>query len=272
MSAEQFLREGNLDEALKALQQQVRNAPSEAKYRTFLFQLLCVMGQWDRALTQLNVAGELDGTAIPMVQTYQEALSCEVLRGEIFAGRRTPLVFGEPEQWMALLLEALKLLADGKTQQSQTARDEAFAAAPATGGTLNGEPFEWIADADPRMGPVLEAVVNGRYYWIPFSNIQQIDIEEPADLRDLVWLPAHFVWTNGGDAVGLIPSRYPESESSDDPGVRLARKTTWQDGGEDLYLGLGQRLLATDTGEYPLLEIREIRLGQGAEGAPAAAS
>ena len=270
MSAEQFLREGKLDEAVQALQQQVRSAPAEAKHRTFLFQLLCVLGQWERALTQLNVAGDLDAATLPMVQTYREVLACEMLRAEIFAGRRTPLIFGEPGQWVALLLESLKLLAEGKSEQSQAVRNAAFEAAPATPGTLNGEPFEWIADADSRIGPVLEAVVNGRYYWIPFSNIQQIDLEAPTDLRDLVWLPAHFVWSNGGDAVGLIPSRYPRSEASEDPELRLARKTVWQDCGSELYLGMGQRMLATSAGDFPLLETREIRLHGGEDTAIAA--
>ena len=61
---------------------------------------------------------------------------------------------------------------------------------------------------------MLEAIINGHYYWIPFQQIQQIQIEEPADLRDVVWMPAHFVWTNGGDAVGLIPTRYPQLRNS----------------------------------------------------------
>ena len=34
--------------------------------------------------------------------------------------------------------------------------------------------FEWIADADDRLGPVLEAIVNGRYYWVPFERVRRI--------------------------------------------------------------------------------------------------
>ncbi len=42
----------------------------------------------------------------------------------------------------------------------------------------------------PAWAPVLEAMVNGKYYWIPFSRLASIVIEAPADLRDRVWLPA----------------------------------------------------------------------------------
>ena len=60
MNAEESLRDGDLQATLDALQAQVRADPSDAKLRVFLFQLQCVLGQWDRALTQLNVAGDMD--------------------------------------------------------------------------------------------------------------------------------------------------------------------------------------------------------------------
>src|SRR5262245_15193555 len=136
MSADELLREGKLDEALAALQQQVRAKPADAKLRVFLFQLLVVQGQWERALTQLNVAGEMDASALAMVQTYREAIRCELLRAEIFAGKRSPLIFGQPDEWLALLTEALRLTAEGKHDAAGGLRDKALEAAPATSGSI----------------------------------------------------------------------------------------------------------------------------------------
>jgi type VI secretion system protein ImpE len=193
-----------------------------------------------------------------MAQTYREALACEALRSAVFAGSRSPVVFGRPAQWTAELLDALRLAGLGEFEASRRLRDRAFDAAPGASGTLNGERFEWIADADARLGPMIEVVVNGRYCWVPFSNISEIRLEPPSDLRDLVWLPAEFTWSNGGEMVGLIPARYPATEKASDDLLRLARRTDWVDQGTDLFFGLGQRLLATDQGEYPLFEVREI--------------
>lgn len=260
MSAEQSLREGRLLDALAELQAQVRKEPANAKHRIFLFQLLAALGQWERALNQLNVVGEMDALALPMVQTYREALRCEIFRAEVFTGRRSPLVFGDPAPWVALLLEALRLTAGGQYVQARSVRDQAFETAPATAGTIDKQPFDWIADADPRLGPVLEAIVNGRYYWIPFQRIQTIVLEQPADLRDYVWMPAHFTWANGGETVGLVPARYPDSPTSADPLVQLGRKTEWLECDAETWLGLGQRMLTTDQGEYPLLDARRIDL------------
>src|SRR6516165_2453997 len=163
-AAEQSLKGGDPVAALAHLQEQVRARPADPRLRIFLFQLLCVTGQWDRALTQLGVASNLDPEALAMAQTYGDAVRCEGVRDEVFAGRKSPLIFGEPER--AAELHAL-----------------AFDAAPASRGNVDGRPFEWISDADSRIGPVLEAVINGRYYWVPFSRLIKIEFEPPEDLR-----------------------------------------------------------------------------------------
>lgn len=260
MDPHKQLRDGDVTAALDTVQEQVRADPSDAKHRVFLFQLLCVLGQWDRALTQLNVAGDIDAATLGMAQVYREALANEALRVEVFAGHKTPLIFGDPEQWLALLLEALKLSASGEIAKSEELRTAALEAAPMTAGQMNGQEFDWIADADSRIGPNLEAIINGKYFWVPFHHIAEIRIEEPEDLRDLVWVPAELRWQNGGEAVALIPTRYPGSESSGDPQIQLARRTEWQDQGENLYAGLGQRTFITDQDECSLLEVRNITL------------
>ncbi len=260
MQAEEALRAGRLEEALAALEDQVRADPANAKLRVFLFQLLSVTGDWKRAMTQLNVAAELDAANLLMAQVCRSALVCEALRAEIFAGKRSPVVLGQPDAWMGLLVQANQMMGEGKYEASQKLRARAFDAAPATGGSADSIGFEWIADADSRLGPVLEAIVDGKYCWVPFAAISQIHIEAPTDLRDLVWLPAHFTWANGGEAVGLIPTRYPDSEASEDSAIRLARKTEWIERPGDVYLGLGQRMFVTDNGEFSLLRMRRLEL------------
>ena len=264
-AAERAVRDGDLDAALRSLQDQVRSDPSNAALRIFLFQLLAVLGQWDRALTQLNLAAELDAAALAMAQMYREALKCEQLRAEVFAGRKSPVVFGEPEQWLALLVECLLVQETARAGEAEALRQRAFEEAVPSAGAIDGQPFEWIADGDMRLGPVCEAVINGRYYWVPFSRLSRVDIEAPADLRDVVWMPAHFQFTNGGDAVGVIPTRYPGSESDADPRVRLARKTIWQEAAPNVFHGVGQRVITTDAGEHPLMDVRAIVIGAAAE-------
>jgi type VI secretion system protein ImpE len=262
---EEEVRQGRLDEALSALQAAIRKAPADPKYRVLLFQLLSVMGDWDRAMTQLNVVCDLDAKTLPMVQTYRAALKCEELRAEVFAGKRTPLLFGEPAQWAALLVQSLLLGAQGRTGEAEKLHAQAFELAPASTGKIDDQPFTWLADADVRIGPILEAIVDGKYYWIPFGNLRAIRVEKPADLRDLAWIPGYLTLANGGEIVSLIPTRYPGSEASSDPAIRMARKTDWQERKDGTSTGLGQRMFASDQGDYPLLEVRSIEFDASSE-------
>ncbi len=264
--AERSVREGNLEGGLRELQDQVRQDPSNVKLRVFLFQLLAVIGEWERALTQLDVAAELDGKALAMARMYREAVHCELLRAEVFAGGRSPVVFGEPEEWLALLIESLLVTGTPRVGEAQALRDRAFESAPPSAGTIDGTPFSWIADADMRLGPVCEAIINSRYYWVPFNRFSKIVLEAPVDLRDLVWMPAQFHFANGGEAVGVIPTRYPGSERSPDCQIRLGRKTVWEEQAPDVFRGLGQRILTPDAGDYALMDVRTVVIGaQAAE-------
>ena len=125
-AAEQSLKNGDPAAALAHLQEQVRARPADPKLRVFLFQLLCVVGQWDRALNQLKVASDLDAGALAMAQTYGDAVRCESIRREVFEGRKSPMVFGEPEQWLALLIESLLLAGRGDRAKSEEYRLKAF--------------------------------------------------------------------------------------------------------------------------------------------------
>jgi len=257
-AAEHSLKAGDPAAALVHLQDQVRAHPADPKLRVFLFQLLCVLGQWDRALTQLKVASELDASTLAMAQTYREAVRCEAIRRDVFAGRKSPLVFGEPEQWLAFLIESLLVSSRGDAEKSDELRRRAFDEADMSAGEINGQQFTWIADADSRLGPVLEAIVNGRYYWVPFRRLSKVILEPPEDLRDVVWMPAHLEFENGGESVALIPARYPGSESASDGAVLLARRTEWDEVVPGAFHGRGQRTFIADSCEVPLMELRTL--------------
>lgn len=250
---------------LGELQQRIRREPQRADLRIFLFQTYCVIGEWNKAATQLGVIAELDAEAQTMVRAYREVLRCEALRGEVFAGTRTPLVLGDPQDWLAWLLESDRLRLAGRHAQAQALHAQALDAAPATRGTLDGTAFEWLADADSRLGPVLEAVIDGKYYWVPLQRLARIEIEPPEDLRDLVWAPATLEFAGGGRSVAFLPARYPGTERAADERLRMARATEWLEAGGGFWLGQGQRLLATDAGEHALLDVREIVLEAGGD-------
>ena len=257
MKAEELVQAGHVEEALEELQQRVRTKPADANLRIFLFQLLSVLGQWKRALNQLEVIHDLNKDVWPMVHAYREAINCELHREAVFQGKSKPLVFGEPQEWVAVLVEAQQAFARGDMDSYRNLNVKALDAAPARRGKINDEPFEWLADADSRFGPAIEIIFNGHYYWAPQDTIKTIRTEKPTDLRDLIWLPAEVTWSNAGQNMVMIPARYPRISGVSNQDL-LGRKTDWLEVGPDLVEGTGQRLLATDESDFPILQVRSI--------------
>jgi type VI secretion system protein ImpE len=109
---------------------------------------------------------------------------------------------------------------------------------------------------------VLEVIVNGRYGWLPMVHLASLSIEPVADLRDLVWAPAHLTFSNGGETVALLPTRYAGTPLAGGGPLAMSRQTEWIElgVGTGQYRGVGQRVLATDTAERGLLEIRSLAL------------
>ncbi len=231
MTAKQHFQAGQLKEAVQALNAEVRDNPADAQRRTFLFELLCFAGEYDRAEKQLNVLAQSNKQAELGAVLYHSALHAMRTRQDLFDEQAFP-------------------------ETGSAAGDRDFA------GSLNGEPFEWMVDADPRIGPRLELFAAGAYLWIPFEHIVSIELQPPQRLRDLLWAPAlvqtgpSFKDKELGEV--LIPVLYPCSSKHEDDAVRLGRATAWaQENGGD-PLPLGQKTFLVDGEEFSLLEIRKI--------------
>ena len=261
MTAELLLQAGDPVAALQALQEKVKKQPTDAKLRIFLFQLMAINGLWKRAQAQLEIAGQLNSEADPMVQAYRDVINCELHREAVFEGKSKPLIFGEPEEWVALLVEAQQAFAKGDMELFTSLNEQAFENADTRSGKINDETFAWLADADQRFGPVFEFIFNGQYYWVPMSRLSKLHTEQPTDLRDLIWLPAEVTWINGGKLMVMIPARYPRVEGVSGPGL-LSRRTDWLSHKGDIVEGTGQRIFATDQNDYPVLQVRSIEFDE----------
>jgi type VI secretion system protein ImpE len=231
-----------------------------------LFQLACVIGEWKRARTQLDAMAGLDPEAALMAKLYTSLVDAEAARAEVFAGKVLPVTLGEPTAWLAMLAQALALDAAGEAGVAQASRQQALDLAEPTPGTLDGEPFAWIMDADPRLCPVLEVIANGEYRWLPIQQVRELRAETPKAMRDLVWQPAEIVLGNLSRLHVFLPVRYPGSEGADDDSIRLAKATSWTEQPRGGQVGLGQRLLATDQGDRALLDIRHLVIGEPSAG------
>lgn len=251
-SAEDDFKAGDLENCRQTLMAAIRSKPGDESKRLFLFQLALIDGDWKRAENQLEVVKELSAESQMLAALFKPMIHLEAFRAEVFAGRRSPVLLGEPPEWMAQMIQALSAPAES----AQALRASALEAAEAFPGKLNGAPFDWLMDADGRMGPVMEVFHERKYFWVPFEHLSGWSTEPPTEARDLVWQPIQLSLRNGGEIHGFTPVRYPGTETHEDPAVRLARKTLWE--GPNGSIGIGQRLWATESADFPTLEVRQV--------------
>jgi type VI secretion system protein ImpE len=229
MNSRELYAAGKLDEAVQALGSELRNDPTDTKRRTFLFELLCFTGEYDRAEKQLDILADAGKEAALGTLLYRSALQAARTRRDMFEKKTFPLSAGPTD------------------------------AAPA--GTLNGQAFETIEDADPRIGARLEVFAAGAYLWLPFEHIASVRMEPPKRLRDTIWIPA--ILQTGPKCKGLdlgevlLPALTPLVSKHPQNSVRLGRETVWEEA-DGATVPVGQKLLLVDGEEIPILEVRNL--------------
>lgn len=240
-SARELFQAGKLNEAVQALSAELRDNPTDVWRRTFLFEMLCFTGDFDRARKHLEILAKESQKAGMGALLYEACMHAERTRQEVFEKKDYPH-------------------------------------APVSGlrrGTLNGRPFETFEDADPRIGARLEIFTAGAYLWIPLEHVDSMEMEAPKRLRDLLWAPVQirtgpgFKQAELGEC--LMPVLSPFSFRHPDDKVKLGRMTVWEtENGE--AIPYGQKLFLVDGEEVPLLEIRQVIFESPAEEADPAAS
>ncbi len=227
MNSREMYQAGKLDEAVQALGSELRNDPTDTKRRTFLFELLCITGDYDRAEKQLDILADAGKEAAMGTLLYRSALQAARTRRDMFEKKTFPLGAGST----------------------------------LAGGTLNGQAFETIEDADPRIGAHLEVFAAGAYLWLPFEHMASVRMEPPKRLRDTIWIPA--ILQTGPKCKGLdlgevlLPALTPLVSKHPQDSVRLGRETVWEEADGET-VPAGQKLLLVDGEEIPILEVRSL--------------
>jgi type VI secretion system protein ImpE len=236
MTANELYRAGKLGEAIQALGAELRNDPADTRKRTFLFELLCFAGEYDRAEKHLEVLSQAGPDAATGCLLYRAALAAERSRRDLFEKKDYP---GLPQD------------------------------APAVRGTWNGKPFESLEDADPRIGPRLEIFAAGQYMWLPLAHIASVEMQEPKRLRDLLWSPALIRTGKAfkGQELGevLSPVLAPFTFRHADDAVRLGRSTVWEEQPDGEAIPFGQKMMLVDGEDVPILELRKLEIADPEE-------
>lgn len=258
------LKDQPLSTALAQTESEVKAFPADADKRAGWVQLLLLYGDWQRATAQLQAWQALAPQAKPTTQQLADTVAAEIRREQVFRGEIPPAFLTPPCAWLSALANALQ----ASTERADELRNQAFQQAAESAGTFSqsdvGEQtasvdFSWLADADSRLGPVCELILDDGYYWVPFQDIESISFQAPQNAVHLIWAHTMVKWRSGKQQVCQIPARYPLTATTNDS-QRLGRQTDWlelNDNGH--YAGHGQKTWVTESDEVALLTLRQIQ-------------
>lgn len=249
---------GQIDAAIEKLLTEVKANPTDVSLRTFLFELCCFAGQWDRALRQLDVIGNQDANAAISVMAYRGNIEAEREREKLFTEGATPHFLIEPPAYIDLILDAVNSVREGNYADARAKLDEAEAARPAFSGFIDNTEFGDFGDYNELTGSVLELIVKGQYVWLPIEQISTLEIVEPKSLRDLIWAPARIEAKDGTVGEVHIPALYAGTNKSQTDEVRLGRTTDWEELPEGIYRGTGLRVFLIDGEDKQIFQVRQV--------------
>lgn len=252
------LDEGNLDAAVQAALAAVKLKPTDVTARTFLFELSCFSGDWDRAAKQLDVIGQQDVKAMIGAHIYKQNFAAEQDRIRYFEDGLMPECLIAPPAYVEKLLAANNLVRENSIGEARTVLDEVEDERPAFECTVNGEEIADFRDYNDLTMCVFETIVKESYTWLPFEHVKAVTFDQPKTLRDLFWIQAEVEMVNGTKGEMFLPSLYSGSFKSENDQVRLGRMTDWRDLGEDLFVGEGMRMFWLDGSYKSILEIKNI--------------
>ena len=253
-----MLDSGNLTGAIENALNSVKSNPTDETARTFLFELSCFAGNWDRAEKQLDVIGHQDVNAMIGAQIFKQNISAERDRLRHFEDGMLPECVLETPKYVEKLLIAGNHIREERFAEARKILDEAEVERPAFSGKINGEQFTDFRDFNDLTSCVFEAIIKGSYTWIPFEQVTRLKLTKPKALRDRFWVQAEFEMINGTNGELFLPALYVNSWKSDDDQIRLGKVTDWREIGEDLFVGEGTRMFQIDGGHKLVTEIEMI--------------
>ena len=261
MTPKELLDLGRLDEAVETLTGEVKAHPSDTSLRVFLFELLSLSGDLERAARHLEVIA-LQGDVVTnsiAVQVYRQLLTAEHVRRQVFHGEALPKFVLTPPAYLDNYVVLLKTLAR-RTKDVASAAAAAEDGLPDISGRFGEREFSTIRDADDRVAPVIEVFHGADYLWLPIEQVTRLRVTRPRNLRDLVWTHATVETYESSVGDVFVPALYVDTHAHTDNQVRLGRMTAWEAVDDAIVCGAGLRTFLVDDEEVSLFDLQNLEI------------
>ena len=235
----QYLSAGQLQEAIKHLQQELRQSPGASDLRACLVELLCIAGDLERADDVLTHLAKHHQDWLAGAANLRQLLRAQQARLALREGKVADDVVATPGESLEALLELNLHLANGDTGK---ARDAAatLEAVRADSVFQVGESQGRIRDCDDSLNGYVEGLgTDGHYYLWQWCEIDALRFQKPSSPIEWVWRRALIELADGRQGEAFLPLTYASSVTE---AQKLGRETDWVDHAPRLVTGLGLKM------------------------------
>ncbi len=226
MTLQELLEQDKLQEAIAQLQQNIQGNPNDCEAQFLLFELLALSEDFDGAESALRTVSALDAETSNTVDFFIGILQAERLRYNFWVNAEgSPSAIFEPPTYASAFIDAHFYLHANQVSEAESTLQAGWEQVPQRSGTLNNEPFTAIRDLDDILGPFLEIIVPGQYFWVPFDHIQRLDIPPLRSYPDTIWMPVDINFVGGRSGNAWIPSLYSGTGHNQDGKIQFGRMT-----------------------------------------------
>ncbi len=264
MEAIELFNQGKLGEAIAAAIAAVKAAPSDVDSRGLLSDLLCFSADPERADKHLETIATLQPGAATGVSLVRQLLRAQAWREDFYREGRTPEFLKTPDEALQLQLRASIALREGESAEAQDLLGQAEelrgplrCARVDPEGSGDATTYDEFRDCDDLVGGALEVFTStGKFYWIPISQVKELEPRPRERVRDLLWRRVRLEVDDGPEGEVYLPSIYAPMEADADDATRLGRLTEYTESEPVRGIGRRQFLLgdeAVTVDELPFL-------------------
>ena len=260
MDAEELFKAGKLVEAVEFQLAIVKKNPTDTNARFFLAELSAFQGDWDRADRQLDaIVQQTTGTPL-LTLLFRQLVRAEIIREQVFNEGRAPDLVIELDEESQLQLELNTALRLNQSDKYVQLLERSKGLQASVNGSCDEKTFSLIQDLDDRFRGVAEILTaSGKYFWLPWQNIQSAEFAKPERPMDLVWRKTTIEVDGGPDGEVFMPARYPNPSTWTDE-EKLGRGTQWVEHSEGIVTGIGQRMILVEDDGVPIMQIHRLSI------------
>jgi len=264
-SAKELLAAGRLNDAIQAMNDEVKRNPTDIQRRGFLAELLCASGRLDRADAQLEVILQQDPKAAVTIALLRQLIRADTARRDFYTAGRVPEFLDVPPPYLQNYVEATIHVRENRPAEALRLIEQAEEQRPRVKGSCNGKSFEDLRNLDDVTAAVIEVLTStGKFYWIPLDRVQSIEFRKPERLRDLIWRRTLMSVAGGPDGEVFVPATYCPGTGEVSEAALLGRVTEWQGGDRAPMRGVGQVCFLVDDDSVSIMDMTTVTIGDGA--------